>query len=58
MMAVSRASLEEHIRINDLGNGTQAGFTERSRIENNLLLLRYCIEGIYKRRNPFIVLIR
>ena len=44
MMAVVRNSIEEHVRINELGKDTQAGFTEGSRIENNLFVLKYCVD--------------
>ena len=56
MMAVIRISIEEHVRINGISKETQAGFTEGSRIENNLLILRYCVENTYKMRKALIVI--
>ena len=56
MMAVIRNSIEEHARINGLGKDTQTGFTEGSRIENNLFVLRYFVEKSFKIKKPLIVI--
>lgn len=55
MMAVIRDSLEQHISTNDIGKDTQAGFTTGSRIENNIFILRYCIERSFKLKKPLVV---
>ena len=56
MMGVVRMYLEEHIKKNELGKDVQGGFTEGIRIENNLLILRYCIETSYKNKKPRFVI--
>lgn len=39
--------IEEHLKINDVVKETQNGLTEKGRMENNLMLLKYCIEKSY-----------
>ncbi len=56
MMAVIRNNIEEHNSINLLGKDMQAGFTGGSRIENNLFVLRYCIEKTFKIKKPLVVI--
>ena len=56
MMAVVRDSLEQHIISNNIGKDSQAGFTAKSRIENNIFVLRYCIERSFKLKKPLIVI--
>lgn len=41
MMTVVRNGKEEHLRRNEIGEDTRAGFTEDSRIENDAFILRY-----------------
>lgn len=48
MMSIIRDSLEDHITKNSLGKQTQGGFTERSTIENNIFVLKYCIQKSFK----------
>ena len=55
MIATIKNSLEDHITKNRLGKETQAGFTERSRIENNIFVLKYCIEKYFKMKKLLIV---
>ena len=56
MMAIIRRSIEEHIERNEMGKDNQVGFTEGNRIENNLCILRYCIESSYNMKKPLIVI--
>ena len=56
MMAVIKNSIEDHIVKNRLGQETQAGFTKGSRIENNIFILKYCIENSFKLKAPLIVI--
>lgn len=35
---------------------TQSGFTDGGRIENNIFILKYCIESNFKRKKPLIVI--
>lgn len=55
-MAVIRNNLKDHIRINNLGRDTQVGFSEGSRIENCLFILRYYIERSFKIKKPLVVI--
>ena len=56
MMGVIRLHIEEHIKKNELEKEVQGGFTEGARMENNLVILRYCIEKSYKMKKPLIVI--
>ena len=47
-MAIMRINIEEQIKRNNWEEDEQVGFTEGGRVENNLLILRYCIERTYK----------
>ena len=55
-MGVVRLHIEEHIKKNELEKDTQGGFTEKARMENNLFILRYCIEKTLKRKEPLIII--
>lgn len=54
-MSLVRNYLEEHIRDNGLENEAQSGFTDGGRIENNLFILKYCIEKSKLMKKPLIV---
>ena len=55
-MSVLRMGIEEHIEENNCGKENQAGFTTGGRIENNLLILKYCVEKSFKIKKPLIVI--
>ena len=52
-IAVIRYSIEGHIRRNGLEKDTQVGFTDGGRVENNILILKYCIDQSYKNEKTF-----
>ena len=54
-MAV-KEKIENHIVENDLIKETQSGFTEKGRIENNLMILKYCIDSTFANRLPLLVI--
>ncbi len=56
MMAVMKTSIEDHIVNNRLSKEVQAGFTEGSRIENNIFILKYCIEKSFQMKTPLIII--
>ena len=47
-MSVIRDSIEDHICSGDLQKDQQSGFTKKRRIEDNLIMLNYCVEGTYR----------
>lgn len=47
MMGVIRLYIEDHL-MNKLEKEVQGGFAEGMRLENNLFILRYCVEKSYK----------
>jgi len=51
-MAAMKNKIELHLANNDLLNEMQAGFTDGRRIENNLYILKYCIESCFERNLP------
>ena len=51
-----RQSIEEHLEINDIVEDEQAGFTDGGTIENNLLILKHCIETTYKSKGQLLVI--
>ena len=54
-MTLIKNSVERHIKANDLGKETQSGFTDGGRTENNIFILKYCIEKSKQMKKPFIV---
>ena len=54
-MAAAKKKITEHLEINNLGEELQAGFTEGRRIEENLFLLKYCIEKSYIDKKVLVV---
>ena len=54
-MAV-KDKIEEHIVENELIKETQSGFTDKGRIENNLMILKYCIDSTFLNKLPLIVI--
>ena len=56
MNAAVKVKIEEHIMDNDLLKETQSGFTEKGRIENNLMILKYCIDKTFQDKLPLFVI--
>ena len=56
MNTAIKDKIEEHIKENELTKETQSGFTEKGRIENNLMILKYCIDSTFKEKLPLYVL--
>ena len=54
-MSVLRMGIEEQVVKNEWGKENQAGFTEGARIENNILILKYCVEKSFI-KNALIVI--
>lgn len=54
-MAIMKEKIEKHLEIHNEMMETQAGFTQRRRIEDNLLILQYCIENSFINCKPLIV---
>lgn len=55
-MAALRLNIEEQIRRNGWEKENQAGFTAGGRIENNILILRYCREISFTNKKSLIVI--
>lgn len=51
-MGVVRLYIKDHIKKNELEKDVQGGFTEKAKMENNLFVLRYCVEKSLKIRKP------
>ena len=49
-MSILKGKVEQHLKENDELLEIQAGFTSGGKIEDNLFLLRYCVEDSYRRR--------
>ena len=54
--AMIKDKIEEHIAKNEQVKETQSGFTEKGRIENNLVILKYCIEKTFEKKQPLYVI--
>lgn len=50
-MSTLKDKIEKHIKINKQDKQTQSGFTPKRRIEDNILILKYCVEQSYVRKN-------
>lgn len=55
-MSLIGENTEEHVKTKKERKENQAAFTEGGRIEDNLLILRYCIENSYKNRKALIII--
>ena len=55
-MSLVKNEIEEHLESNGEMKETQAGFTTGGRVEDNLLILQYCVEEIYKKKKNLIVI--
>lgn len=54
-MAILKDKIEDHLRSSNEVNEAQAGFSKGARIEDNLLILQYCIEDSYTNHKALIV---
>ena len=54
-MSLAKEQLIEHLTVNGKINDLQAGFTSGRRIEDNLLIMKYCIESSYKEKVSLIL---
>ena len=54
-MAAAKKKIVEHLAVNHLEQELQAGFSEGRRIEENLFLLKYCIDQSYIDRKKLVV---
>ena len=54
-MSILKTKIEEHLKENDEMLEIQAGFTNGGKIEDNLFLLRYCVEDSFRRKKPLYV---
>ena len=54
-MAAVKKKIIEHMEANDQGEELQAGFSEGRRIEENLFLLKYCIDRSYIEKTLLVV---
>ena len=54
-MSILKEYLEQYLLRTEGIIETQAGFTRGGRIEDNLLILQYCVEDCYKTKKPLIV---
>lgn len=56
MMSILRENIEEHISMNNLAQENQAGFTTGGRVENNVLIMRHCVEKSYEMQKSLIAI--
>ena len=54
-MSVIKVEIEEHVSKNNEVMETQVGFIEGGNIDDDIYLLKYCVEDIIKRRVPLYV---
>ena len=54
-MSLLKEKLEQFLAKTEEAIESQAGFTKGGRIEDNLLILQYCVEDSFKRKKPLIV---
>ena len=54
-MSLVKERLESHLRENDIQNELQSGFTNRRRGEDNMFMLRYCVEETFRGRRKLVV---
>ena len=50
MSTAIKDKIEQHLKTNHEMKENQSGFTEGRRIENNLFILKHCIEKTYEKR--------
>lgn len=51
MSAAVKGLTEEHIATNNQVKENQSGSTKKRRLENNLVILQYCLDKSYRERN-------
>ena len=54
-MTIQGKKIDKHILDNNMHMETQAVFTKGSQIEDNLIILQYCIEQNFKRKKLLVV---
>ena len=54
-MSMVKEDIDDHLILNEEDNECQAGFTEGGRIEDNILVLQYCVEESFRERKTLIV---
>ncbi len=54
-MSIVKEKIEQQLLCNDEIKEAQAGFTKGRRIEDNIMILQYCVEESYRRKKPLIV---
>ena len=55
-MGILRIKIEDHLRENLCQSEYKQGFTKNRRIEDNLLILSYCIEYSFEKKKPLYVI--
>ena len=56
-MALIKEEIEAHLEKNEEKLETLAGFTKGGRIEDNIFILRHCVEKSYKEKKGLIVIV-
>ena len=51
-MSILKDKIERHLKDNDEMLEVQAGFTSGGKVEDNLFILRYCVEDSFRRKKP------
>jgi len=54
-MGIMKEKIEKHIRESREVRDNQAGFSQGRRIEDNLMILKYCIEETYKKKKSLYI---
>ena len=55
LMSILRDEIDKHIKENNWEMERQTGFTKGCRLEDNLLVLKYCINSSFKNKKPLII---
>ena len=55
-MSMIKDKIEKHLLVNNEMKETQAGFAPGGRVEDNLLIVQYCVEESFKSKKPLILL--
>ena len=56
-MGLAKENIVRHLELNDQINEMQAGFTKGRRLEDNLFILKYCVESAYKNKEILCVVV-
>ena len=49
-MSIIKERIEKHLRENNMNKEEQAGFTTGRQVEDNVMILKYCIDSSYKNK--------